>query len=51
MENKKLTASDLFFNLYTEGTEENAKEFLNNYPYFRGVFTPKELAQDFLDRI
>ena len=51
MNDKKLTASDLFFGLYVEGTKENAKEFLENYPYFKDVFIAEELSQDFQDRL
>lgn len=49
--NKKLTVSDLFFNLFNEGTKEEAKEFLELYPYFKDVFTPEELSQDFKNRL
>lgn len=51
MDIQKLTVSDLFFGFYTEGTEKEAEEFLNNYPYFKDVFTPKELSQDFRNRL
>jgi hypothetical protein len=47
---KKLTASDLFFNLYNEGTEANAQEFLALYPFFKEIFTAKELSADFINR-
>jgi len=48
---KKITASDLFFNLYNEGNLKNATEFLNMYPYFNDVFTPAELVKDFENRL
>jgi len=51
MDLKKLTASDLFFNLYNEGSLKNAQEFLNFYPYFQDTFTAKELAEDYQERV
>ena len=51
MNDKKLTASDLFFNLYQDGTEKEAEEFLQKFPYFQDVFTAKELSKDFQDRV
>lgn len=48
---KRTTASDVFFNLYQDGTLSEAQEFLSLYPYFRDVFTPEELVQDFQDRV
>jgi len=51
MSNKKLTASDLFFNLYCNGTEKEAKEFLKMFPYFKDTFTVKELSEDFQNRL
>ncbi len=51
MDIQKLTVSDLFFELYINGTEQEAEEFLNKYPFFKEIFTPKELSQDFKDRL
>lgn len=51
MDRKKLCASDVFFNLYNDGTEQEAQEFLEQYPFFNDVFTPQELSQDFQNRV
>jgi hypothetical protein len=51
MNDKKITASDVFFNLYTNGTVQEAQEFLESYPYFKDVFTAEKLTQDFQHRL
>ncbi len=51
MDTKKITASDLFFNISGEGTIEDAKVFLDTYPFFKDVFTAKDLAKDYRNRL
>ena len=47
----RLTVSDLFFNICLEGTEKEAQDFLEKYPYFKRVFTAKELTKNFQERL
>lgn len=47
---KKACCSDVYFNLYNDSTIEQAKQFLEYYPYFADCFTAIELHNNFVNR-